>query len=219
MMKREMRYWLWNAEELVFVILAVSVGMTVLFSLLEGGGNSLWMCGVFLLLCLGFWMAANGAQASKLLSVSLMFRSTRRTSFLGMQLMMLIVLAQTESVQLLLLLQPYGNRTLQGLIVCYTPVVFLFLTGIGYLISILEEKNKTIHKAVLTIFLGSMGGVVGFSVAMLAGESSSVGEFAVRADRILGGTVLVVAACIAAVIYMLGVGFYRKMAMNLDVQV
>ena len=212
-MKRGRRYWLWNAEESFIMLLLMAVIFTFVFSILNdiwriqeiGGFSLMFLCGIL--------MIASSGQAGQLMSISLKFGATRKSSFRGLQLMTFVLLVQIELVQGLLLLVPGINRRVQMVCILYTPVLWLVTTGIGYLGSILQEHSQKMFKG-FTIGAMTLSGVAMGVCSAVVSEGKSITD---GICRMLNGTIWWVAAVIALVIYGIGIILFYRESQQMDV--
>lgn len=216
-MKREWRYWIQKVSVETIECLLISAGIAAVFTVLIWGGlEHICVGGWILLLITNVWALSVSTQTRKQMTVSLLFGSTRKSSFAWMQISLLTVLLAVEIIQALLILLPWNIFKMQLVLLCYTPILFLLMTGIGLLLSIVEQKNAKMYHILSRIILVVCVWGMGFfcSMVMRGNQKLHLKTY----DRWLGKQICVTAACAALLVYIAGAAIYRRIAVKMDVK-
>lgn len=220
-MNKSLKYWLWNCEEIVGMTVVIGVLLGLMMGFLNNdiyGGLSL--SGVAITSIVLIWMIINCAQSGKIMMISVMFSDSRKSSFAGMQLMIFAALIQIEFVQLVIYEISGLEETVQKLILIYTPVLFILMSAIGFLLAILEENHEKLYQVFSIIVMALSSAAVGFCYAFAAGKGMiEIEGNLVNRYEMLTGIPLIILGVSAVLLYILSAYLYRRKWLSIDVKV
>lgn len=216
-MTRSIRYWLKNVEE-TFVLSLIATGiLLILQPIMWDYGMELGMSGFLWALIQGICMLSLSIQSLQLISVNIIFGGTRKDALKAMHVSMIVGLLQSELLQVILYFMPFIDKDLQFVAICCTPILFLFGNGTALWVSWLQLKSDKVYKVVFTIFCLIIGAVMGITGAASGDIIREIGGPTIR--HALGGTVLIIAAVVSFVVYVVGSFVHGRCIRNMDVRV
>lgn len=221
-MRKEWRFWMWNAAELTLGLILMGIVMAVLAALLDGRAVQVWYIGFAIMIMSGIWMFSNSSHSRKTMSFGISFGSTRRRSFAGLQITFFLTLAGMELIQILLLLLPWGDTSGQHAFAAGTPLLVLFMSGVGYITAILDLKSEKIFKIATVVIMMLCGGCSGLLCSAVLAEAlyeGNVPDYIEKFMRYIETNVLFTAIAVSLAVYLAGSFCFWQASKKMDVKI
>lgn len=161
-MRRWIRFWIRQSFEMAEVSILIAIGIAVLKVIINGSIQSIQIAGVLLMVTFAIMNYFINSQSMQLISISMLFGGTRKSSVLGIHLMNALLFVLVEFLQLVFYFLPFMNQELQLDLIKYTPIVYLSLSGISYLIANLQIRAERLFVIINIFVCLIVGGIMGF---------------------------------------------------------